>query len=147
MSRKKKNILIENLEITGIAAEGKSLGRHEGKIVFVKYAAPGDVADVMVIRDRKKFMEGYAVSFKKYSDKRAEPFCEHFGMCGGCTWQHIPYEEQLKFKQQEVSENLQRIGKVELPETTTAIGSKENIFYRNKLEFTFLSNRWLTKKK
>jgi len=144
MSRSNKKLLIENLEITDVAAEGKSIGKHNGIVVFVKYAVPGDLVDVQVVKNRKRYMEGFPVRFRKFSGIRVSPFCEHFGVCGGCTWQHLPYTEQLKYKQKEVSENLSRIGKVEIPLIEPVIASPDNMYYRNKLEFSFSSQRWLT---
>lgn len=145
MSRKdKKKPLLEAVEITSYAAEGKSLARVNDKVVFVPFAAVGDVADIQVMRSRSSYAEGKIVKMIKPSPVRVEPMCEHFGVCGGCKWQHVPYEEQLKFKQQQVVDALTRIGKVELPECSPIDGSKQTQFYRNKLEFTFSCKRWLT---
>ena len=142
-SRKKKPLL-ENLEIIDVAAEGKSLGKVDDRIVFVTKTIPGDIVDVQVTRKRKNFYEGYPVKFHKYSEKRIEPFCEHFGVCGGCKWQPLPYKEQVKYKEREVINNLKRLGGIELPEHRPILASKTDRFYRNKLEFTFSDNRWLT---
>lgn len=145
MSRKdKKKPLLEAVEITAYAAEGKSLARVNDKVVFVPFAAVGDVVDIQVRRSRSSYAEGTIARMVKPSPVRIEPMCEHFGVCGGCKWQHVPYEEQLKFKQQQVMDALTRIGKVELPECTPIDGSKQTSFYRNKLEFTFSCKRWLT---
>ncbi|MBN2610367.1 MAG: 23S rRNA (uracil(1939)-C(5))-methyltransferase RlmD [Bacteroidales bacterium] len=144
MGRKKKYPVIEHLEIVDIAAEGKSIGKHEGMIVFVPQVIPGDIVDVQIKRKKKNFMEGFVVNFHKYSDKRIEPFCEHFGVCGGCKWQHLPYSEQLKYKQKQVTDSLERIGKVEIQQLLSIIPSENEIYYRNKLEYTFSENRWLT---
>ncbi|MCR5361081.1 MAG: 23S rRNA (uracil(1939)-C(5))-methyltransferase RlmD [Bacteroidales bacterium] len=145
MSRKnKKKPLLENVEITAYAAEGKSLARVNDKVVFVPFAAVGDVVDIQVRKSRSSYAEGTIERIVKPSPVRIEPMCEHFGVCGGCKWQHIPYEEQLKFKQQQVVDALTRIGKVLLPECSPIDGSKETKFYRNKLEFTFSCKRWLT---
>lgn len=145
MSRKNKNKpLLEGVEITAYAAEGKSLARVNDKVVFVPFAAVGDVADIQVMRSRSSYAEGKIVRLVKPSPVRIEPMCEHFGVCGGCKWQHVPYEEQLKFKQQQVVDALTRIGKIELPECSPIDGSKQTQFYRNKLEFTFSCKRWLT---
>lgn len=145
MSRKnKKNPLLEGVEITAYAAEGKSLARVNDKVLFVPFAAVGDVADIQVLKSRSSYAEGKIVKLVKPSPVRVEPMCEHFGVCGGCKWQHVPYEEQLKFKQQQVVDALTRIGKVELPECSPIDGSKQTSFYRNKLEFTFSCKRWLT---
>ncbi len=145
MSRKRKQLpLIENAEITEVAAEGKALAKVDGLAVFVPYAVPGDVADIQLFRKRSSFAEGKVVKFRKYSEKRIDALCSHFGICGGCKWQMLPYAEQLKWKQKQVEDNLTRIGKVELPEISPILGAPETIFYRNKLEFTFSSKRWLT---
>ncbi len=142
-SRKKKPLL-ENLEIIDVAAEGKAIGKVDERVVFVTKTIPGDVVDVQVTRKRKNFYEGYPVRFHKYSDKRVEPFCEHFGVCGGCKWQPLPYEEQVKYKEREVINNLKRLGGINLPGHRPILASKTDRFYRNKLEFTFSNNRWLT---
>jgi 23S rRNA (uracil1939-C5)-methyltransferase len=142
-SRRNKPLL-ERVVISDIAAEGKALGKVNDTVVFVPLAAPGDVVDVQVTKKRKRYYEGRPVRFHHLSDIRTEPFCSHFGTCGGCKWQHIPYNEQLKFKQREVWNNLKRIGKVELPEISPILPSPEERFYRNKLEFTFSNRRWLS---
>ncbi len=134
----------EKIEITGTGAEGKAIARINEKVVFVKYAAPGDIVDLQVTRKKKKYMEAKIIRFHKYSDIRVEPFCEHFGICGGCKWQHIPYELQTKFKQKEVEDALQRIGKLDIPEISPILSSENERFYRNKLEFTFSAHRWLS---
>ena len=145
MARKRQNYpLIEGLEITSLAAEGKSIGRYEGAVVFVPMTVPGDVVDVQIRAKHRRFMEGTAVRFVKRSDKRVEPVCEHFGVCGGCKWQNLPYDEQLRYTTEQVREQLTRIGKVELPEINPCLGSAKQLFYRNKLEFTFADRRWLT---
>ena len=145
MSRKdKKKPLLEGVEITAYAAEGKSLARVNDKVVFVPFGAVGDVVDIQVRRSRSSYAEGTIERIITPSPVRIEPKCEHFGVCGGCKWQHIPYEEQLKFKQQQVVDALTRIGKVQLPECSPIDGSKDIFFYRNKLEFTFSCKRWLT---
>jgi 23S rRNA (uracil1939-C5)-methyltransferase len=139
-----KKPLLENVEIIKLAAEGKAIAKVDDKVVFVTNVIPGDVVDVQVTKKRKSFMEGHPVVFHKYSDLRVDAFCEHFGICGGCKWQNLPYEEQLKFKQQEVIDNLSRIGKIDLPEANSILPSVKTKFYRNKLEFTFSSKRYLT---
>ena len=145
MSRKdKKKPLLEGIEITAYAAEGKSLARVNDKVVFVPFGAVGDVVDIQVRRSRSSYAEGTIERIIQPSPVRIEPKCEHFGVCGGCKWQHIHYEEQLKFKQQQVVDALTRIGKVQLPECSPIDGSKDIFFYRNKLEFTFSCKRWLT---
>ncbi|MDO4496433.1 MAG: 23S rRNA (uracil(1939)-C(5))-methyltransferase RlmD [Bacteroidales bacterium] len=145
MSRKnKKKPLLESVEITAYAAEGKCVARVNEKVLFVPFAAVGDVADIQVTKSRSSYSEGRIVNLKQPSSVRVNPMCEHFGVCGGCKWQHVPYEEQLKFKQQQVMDALTRIGKVSLPECHPIDGSRETSFYRNKLEFTFSAKRWLT---
>lgn len=145
MTRNKKQLpLIENVEITAIAAEGKSIARVDDKVVFVPYVVPGDVVDLQVKKKKKSYMEAVCVNVRKSSPLRSEPFCKHFGVCGGCKWQCLKYEEQLKAKQQQVYDNLTRIGKVELPEFLPIMGSKKTREYRNKLEFGFSDKRWLT---
>ncbi|MGB0390984.1 MAG: 23S rRNA (uracil(1939)-C(5))-methyltransferase RlmD [Salibacteraceae bacterium] len=142
--RKGKHPLIEGLEIIDAGAEGKAVGKYNDKVVFVPYVVPGDVITAQAFRKRKNFIEASAVSIEKYSDKRTDPICEHFGVCGGCKWQNLKYEEQLFYKQKQVVEHLTRIGKIELPEITPILGTKETSFYRNKLEYTFSNSIWLT---
>ena len=132
------------LEITDVAAEGKAIGRYEERVVFVQHAVPGDVVDVQVTRKRNNYFEGFPIRYQKYSPIRVQPACSHFGVCGGCKWQNLPYEQQLQYKQKEVANNLKRIGKVELPEIQPIKGSAQNLHYRNKLEFTFSNKRWLS---
>ena len=145
MSRKRKELpIIEDVEIEGVAAEGKSIARINEMVVFVPYCAPGDIVDIKLDKKRKSYAEAHIVSIKRPSPMRIEPFCEHFGVCGGCKWQHIPYEQQLKFKRQQVVDALERIAKVELPEVAQTIGSQNTTHYRNKLEFTFSNKCWLT---
>ncbi|RXQ96791.1 23S rRNA (uracil(1939)-C(5))-methyltransferase RlmD [Ancylomarina salipaludis] len=139
-----KKPLLENIEIVKLAAEGKAIAKVDEKVVFVTNVIPGDVVDVQVTKKRKSYMEGHPVVFHKYSDLRVDAFCEHFGVCGGCKWQNLPYEEQLNFKQQEVLDNLSRIGKIELPKANPILPSAKTEFYRNKLEFTFSNKRYLT---
>lgn len=147
MSRKNRdrpNRILTDIRIEKAAAEGNSLARVDGKVLFVSYAAPGDLVDVEVYRQKSGYMQGRIVALKEASPFRQVPFCEHFGLCGGCKWQHLDYEEQLKQKQAQVRDHLERIGKVELPESLPIIGSFENRYYRNKLEFTFSTKRWLS---
>ncbi|MBE6189796.1 MAG: 23S rRNA (uracil(1939)-C(5))-methyltransferase RlmD [Rikenellaceae bacterium] len=145
MARKKNNYpLLEGLEITTLAAEGKAMGRWNEQVVFVPMTVPGDVVDVQIRQKRRRFMEGYVVRYVKRSPLRSEPFCAHFGVCGGCKWQNLPYEEQLRFKTEQVRDQLMRIGKVALPEIRPCLASAETRYYRNKLEFTFADRRWLT---
>ncbi|MGB3468239.1 MAG: 23S rRNA (uracil(1939)-C(5))-methyltransferase RlmD [Cyclobacteriaceae bacterium] len=142
--RKRKEKIIEQLEVTGMASEGKCVARHDNQVIFIKGVAPGDVVDVRVTRKKKTFMEAVPVAFHTYSKLRQEPFCEHFGTCGGCKWQHIQYDEQLKLKQLQVTENLERIGKIAIADQREILGSAQTEYYRNKLEYTFTSHRWLT---
>ena len=136
--------LLEKVTITDVAAEGKAIARVNEMVVFVPFVAPGDVVDIQLTRKKHSYAEGKAVHFHEYAEKRAVPFCEHFGVCGGCKWQHLPYEEQLKYKQKQVVDNLTRIGKVPLGEVLPILGSARTQFYRNKLEFTFSNKKWLT---
>ncbi len=146
MARKRGNYpFIEGLEITTLAAEGKAMGRYDEQVVFVPMTVPGDVVDVQIRCKRRRYMVGYVVRYVHKSPKRAEPFCEHFGVCGGCKWQNLPYDEQLAFKTDQVRDQLTRIGKIELPEIAPCLGSAQTRFYRNKLEFTFADRRWLTR--
>lgn len=145
MARKKKALpLIENVEVIDVAAEGKAIVKIDDLVVFVPYAVPGDIVDLQITRKKNKYAEGKVVRFVSYSPNRTEAFCEHFGICGGCKWQILPYSEQLKFKQKQVTDNLTRIGKIELPEIMPILGSEKTEFYRNKLEFTFSNKKWLT---
>ena len=141
---KKPFPILENIPITGIAAEGKAIAKVNDVVVFIPFAVPGDVADLQVVKKKSSFMEARVIRFHKYSEQRQEAVCQHFGICGGCKWQILPYPEQLKHKQSEVESNLCRIGKVELPEITPILGSKKTEWYRNKLEFTFSNKRWRT---
>ena len=145
MAKKKKTLpLLERIEITGVAAEGKALARVDDLVVFVPFVVPGDVVDLQVRRKKHSYAEAEAVKFHNYSTERAEPFCKHYGVCGGCKWQCLAYEHQLKYKQQQVVDALTRIGKIELPDVMPILGSEQTRAYRNKLEFTFSNKRWLT---
>lgn len=145
MARKKKELpLLESVTITDVAAEGKAIAKVNDLVVFVPYVVPGDIVDLQVKRKKNKYAEAEAVHFHKYSPVRAVPFCQHYGVCGGCKWQVLPYSEQIKYKQKQVTDNLTRIGKIDLPETSPILGSEKTEFYRNKLEFTFSNKRWLT---
>ena len=145
MARKKKELpLLEQITITDVAAEGKALARVNDMVVFVPYVVPGDVVDLQVKRKKHSYAEAVAVKFHEYSPLRSEPFCKHFGVCGGCKWQCLNYEDQIRFKQKQVTDNLVRIGKIELPEISPILGSELTERYRNKLEFTFSNKRWLT---
>ena len=146
MARKKKPLpLLENITITDVAAEGKAIAKVDNLVVFVPYAVPGDVVDLQVRRKKHSYAEAEVVKLHKPSPLRTEPFCQHFGVCGGCKWQCLPYEEQLRFKQKQIVDNLTRIGKVELPEVNPILGSKHTREYRNKLEFGFSNKKWLTR--
>ncbi len=140
---KRKKYTIENLPVTGYAAEGKSLARIEGKVIFIEGAVPGDVADVFITRNKKDWAEGKAVKIKELSKERVTPFCIHFGVCGGCKWQMLPYEKQLEYKEQETKDAFRRIGKLTDVPVFTIIGAEETIHYRNKLEFTFSNKKYL----
>lgn len=145
MARKKKALpLLERIQITDVAAEGKAIAKVDGLIVFVPYAVPGDVVDLQIRRKKHSFAEAEVVRFHEYSSTRTEAFCKHYGVCGGCKWQILPYEEQLRYKQRMVMDHLTRIGKVELPECMPILGSKKTCAYRNKVEFGFSNKKWLT---
>jgi len=145
MTRRKKNLpLLEKVEIIDAGSEGKAVARTENKVVFVPFAAPGDVCDVQVTRKRKSYFEGRVVKYHEKSSFRTEPECQHFGLCGGCKWQHIQYDKQLEYKQKQVTDNLVRIGKLKIPEVLPIIASDSHYHYRNKLEFTFSNKKWLT---
>ena len=148
MGRNRKlDIVLENVTIENVAAEGKAIAHTEdGMVVFVEFAVPGDVVDIQVTRKKKAFMEGRIIRIVKPSDRRLEPFCEHFGLCGGCRWQPLPYDIQLAAKQRQVYDQLTRIGHLTIPEITPIIGSDKTAYYRNKLEFTASNKRWLTSK-
>jgi 23S rRNA (uracil1939-C5)-methyltransferase len=145
MSKNKKPLpLLEKVRITGIAAEGKAIAKYNDWIIFVPFAVPGDVVDIQLFRRKNSYAEGKAVYFHEYAPQRTEAFCAHYGVCGGCKWQILPYSEQIRYKRQQVIDNLTRIGKIELPEVLPALGSDKTQFYRNKLEFTFSNKRWMT---
>ena len=144
MRKKYKNELIPAITIEGTASDGKCVARWNGKVVFVDRVVPGDIANVRIIRQKKNYLEGIPEEIIKESDARAIPFCDYFGLCGGCKWQHIEYEQQLNFKRQQVIDNLQRIGKVTFPEVKLTLPSPKTRFHRNKLEFTFSNRRWLS---
>ena len=142
---KKKNLpLLKDITITGIAAEGKALTRIDDMVVFVPYCVPGDIVDLQVTKKKHSFMEARVERIVKPSEERCEAVCKHYGVCGGCKWQILPYPAQLRYKQQQVTDNLTRIGKVKLPEISPILGSKHIYAYRNKLEFTFADRKWLS---
>ena len=136
--------LIENIEILDAGSEGNSVARHGEMVVFVPYGVPGDIVDIEVLRSKRSYVEGRIIRFHRYSENRVEPFCSHFGLCGGCRWQQMNYESQLRFKQKQVEDSLKRIGKLETPLIRPILGSGAIRGYRNKLEFTFSSRRWFT---
>lgn len=146
----KKNthkIVFDHIKVLDAGAKGVSVAKApDGKVIFIPNVVPGDVVDVQTFKKRKAYYEGKAVKFHEYSEHRVEPICEHFGVCGGCKWQNMKYSQQLFYKQNEVFNHLQRIGKVELPEFETILGSVKQFFYRNKMEFSFSNSRWLTEK-
>ncbi len=145
MGRKRKELpVVENVEITGVAAEGKSIARVDDLVVFIPYGAPGDVVNIKLDKKKRSYAEAHIVDMVKPSPDRVTPACEHFGVCGGCKWQHIPYESQLRYKRDQVVDALTRIAKVEIPEVNPTLGSKETFCYRNKLEYTFSCKCWIT---
>ncbi len=147
MARKKKLLVFENIEIIDTAAKGKAVGKSpDGRVIFIDNVVPGDVVDVQTYRKRKSYYEGRAINFHQYSDNRTEPVCDHFGVCGGCKWQNMQYDKQLYYKQKEVTNNLLRIGHLDLPDITPILGCDKIYFYRNKMEFSFSDSRWLTPK-
>jgi len=143
VKKQKKKIILENILVTDYAAEGKAMARLDGKVIFISGAVPGDTADVFITKNKKDWAEGRVQQIKAYSKERVDPFCKHFGVCGGCKWQMLPYTKQLQYKQQEAEQNLKRIGKVTLPQILPIIGADDDKYYRNKLEFTFSNKRYL----
>ncbi len=143
MSRKKQDIIIENVLVESVAAEGKALAKVDGTVLFIPFAVPGDIVDVRVTKKKKNYMEGTVVRIVTPSEHRLEPFCSHFGVCGGCKWQPLPYDMQLAAKQQQVYDQLVRIGHLDVPEISPIVPSDETVYYRNKLEFTFSRRRWI----
>lgn len=145
MAKRKKQLpILEDVTIIDVAAEGKAIARVDDKVIFIPFVAPGDIVDIQLTRKKNSYAEGKAIRFHQYAEHRAEPFCEHFGVCGGCKWQHLPYEEQIKYKHKQVIDNLTRIGKIQLGEVFPILGSEQTQFYRNKLEYTFSNKKWLT---
>jgi 23S rRNA (uracil1939-C5)-methyltransferase len=137
--------IFEEVEVIDAGSEGKAVAKIEDKVIFIPFVVPGDIIDIQLTRRRKNYLEGKAIKFHKYSDIRIKAKCEHFGICGGCKWQVLEYEQQLKYKQKQVKDNFERIAKVKLPEIKPILGSKKIYFYRNKLEYTFSNKKWLTK--
>ncbi len=145
MRKKNTKQVFENVEVIDAGAKGKTVGKApDGRVIFMTNTVPGDIVDVRTTKKRKAYFEGVATKFHSFSDKRTEPHCEHFGVCGGCKWQHMGYEHQLFFKQKEVKNNLVRIGHLEIPLVSPILGSKKQYFYRNKMEFSFSDSRWLS---
>ncbi|WP_405381548.1 23S rRNA (uracil(1939)-C(5))-methyltransferase RlmD [Maribacter sp. LLG6340-A2] len=145
MRKKKKRLVFENVLVTDAAAKGKTIGKApDGRVIFLNNTVPGDVVDVQTTKKRKAYFEGTAINFHSLSDKRVDPVCQHFNVCGGCKWQDMGYKHQLFYKQKEVENNLKRIGHLDLPEMTPILGSEKQYFYRNKMEFSFSDSRWLT---
>ena len=145
MARRKTPLIFENIEVIDAGARGKTVAKApDGRVIFLTNTVPGDVVDIRTGKKRKAYFEGTAIKFHKYSDKRTEPVCEHFEHCGGCKWQNMGYEHQLAYKEKEVTNNLIRIGHLELPEITPILGCEKTYFYRNKMEFSFSNSRWLT---
>ncbi|MCC1483712.1 23S rRNA (uracil(1939)-C(5))-methyltransferase RlmD [Winogradskyella immobilis] len=143
--RKNKKQVFTHVEVIDAGAKGKSIAKAEdGRVIFLSNAIPGDIVDVQTFKKRKSYFEGKATTFHKLSEKRTEPKCEHFGTCGGCKWQSMDYKYQLEYKEKEVVNNLKRLGHLDLPEITPILGSAEQYFYRNKMEFSFSDSRWLT---
>ena len=138
------NLIYEKVEITDAGSEGKAIARIGNLVVFIPFVVPGDVADIQIIKKKKSYLEGRAIRFHKYAENRAEPFCSHFGTCGGCRWQNMRYEDQLYYKQKQVVDNFTRIGKIEEPKILPILPSENTTYYRNKLEYTFSNHRWLT---
>lgn len=145
MSRIRKNIILKDVLVADYAAEGKSLARVDGKVIFMENAIPGDIVDVKLIRNKKDWADGHIIHYHQYAKDRLNPFCSHFGVCGGCQWQMLPYEKQLLYKQQQVADNLQRISKLDLPSIDPIIGAVHQRGYRNKIEYTFSNRRFLKK--
>jgi 23S rRNA (uracil1939-C5)-methyltransferase len=142
MMRHKKQLIVRQVVVSDYAAEGKSLAKVDGKVIFISGAVPGDKVDIQVTKSKKDWAEARVIHVHEFSPLRTDPFCRHFGVCGGCKWQMLPYEKQLRYKQREVEEHLRRIGKVELPPVMPILGASETRFYRNKLEYTFSSKRY-----
>ncbi len=144
MGRRKKLPILENIEIIDAGAEGKAIAKHNDMVVFVNRVVPGDVVDIQVSKKRKSYLEGYPIKFHKYSDDRVEAKCEHFGICGGCKWQNLPYDKQLFYKNKQVIDSFQRIGKIDIKEVNYILAAPNEYFYRNKMEYTFSNKKWLT---
>jgi 23S rRNA (uracil1939-C5)-methyltransferase len=144
VSRKKKLPIYEKINIVDIAAEGKAIAKYNDMIIFVEGAVPGDVVDIQITKKKKRFLEGHVLHIHSYSKERVDAFCQHFGICGGCKWQNVPYQKQLYYKQKQISDQLTRIGNIDIPHTLPIIGAEKTTLYRNKLEFSFSNKRWKT---
>jgi 23S rRNA (uracil1939-C5)-methyltransferase len=144
VSRKKKLPIYEKINIVDIAAEGKAIAKYKDMIIFVEGAVPGDVVDIQITKKKKRFLEGHVLHIHSYSKERVDAFCQHFGICGGCKWQNVPYQKQLYYKQKQISDQLTRIGNIDIPHTLPIIGAEKTTLYRNKLEFSFSNKRWKT---
>lgn len=144
MKKKKPQVILQNVLVTDYAAEGKSLARLDGKVIFIEKTVPGDIVDIKLTKIKKDWAEGFPIKFNKNSEDRVKPFCQHFGICGGCIWQMLPYKKQLEYKQQQVIDNLERIAKIQLPQILPIVGASETELYRNKLEYTFSTKKYVT---
>jgi 23S rRNA (uracil1939-C5)-methyltransferase len=144
VKKRKRPVVLENVLVEDYAAEGKSLGRVDGKVVFIENVVPGDMVDVQLFKNKKDWAEGFPLRFNEYSKDRVNPFCDHFGVCGGCQWQMLPYEKQLTYQQKQVEAALRRIAKVQIPEILPIIGAEQTRQYRNKMEYTFCTKKYLT---
>lgn len=143
MKKKKQPVILKDVLVQDYAAEGKSLAKIDGKVIFIERAVPGDIVDIQLSKSKKDWAEAYPIEFKKLSDIRTTPFCNHFHVCGGCQWQMLPYEQQLVYKHKQVNDNLTRIGKIELPEMLPIVGAKQTAYYRNKVEYTFATKKFV----
>src|ERR1044071_7546167 len=140
----RKGDIVEDISVETMAAEGKCVGKLNGQVIFLEGCAPGDVVDAQLTKIKSAFLEAKVTKIKQMSPNRTNPFCVHFGLCGGCSWQHIQYETQLQYKEKQVVDNLERLGGLELPPIKPIVGAPETRYYRNKLDFTFSAQRWLT---
>ncbi len=144
LKKQKRQEIIENIEIIDAGAEGNAIAKYNDMVIFIPFVVPGDIVDVQILKKKKSFAQGKAINFHKFSDRRIEQKCPHFGVCGGCKWQTMLYEDQLFYKNKQVIDNLQRIGHIDCSKAEKIIGSEKIFFYRNKLEFTFSTKRWLS---
>lgn len=142
--RRKKLPILENIEIIDAGAEGKAIAKHNDMVIFVNRVVPGDIVDIQISKKRKSYLEGYPIKFHKYSDDRVEAKCDHFGVCGGCKWQNLPYDKQLFYKNKQVIDSFERIGKIDIKEVNYILAAPDEYFYRNKMEYTFSNKKWLT---